>query len=88
MFKLFKKSDEGSAPIAIVAMVIGIVVALYIGMVLLQTLFATGLVTNSSDFWITNLSTTWVAIGGLVLVIPVAVVGWYVLKLITGGGGA
>lgn len=81
------RDERAFTPIQVVGMVIGIVIAIYIGMAVLNGFDTSGIAPNStSKFYVTNLGNSWTAAVALVMVIPLAVVGWYILRFITGGG--
>jgi len=72
-----------NAPVKIVIMIAGLFVTIYITQAVLNTI---GLaVPGATIFNATGLSSSWSNNVSLLLVVPIALVGWYLLKIISGG---
>lgn len=72
-----------NAPIKIVIMIAGLFVTIYITQAVLNTIGSA--VPAATTFNATGLSTSWTNNVSLLLVVPIALVGWYLLKIISGG---
>jgi hypothetical protein len=75
-----------STPVKIVIMVVAIFVTIYLGQVLLNG-FGDAITTDADATFnaTTSLGTNWTTDVGLVALIPLALIGWYVLRIVGGG---
>lgn len=74
-----------NAPVKIVVMIAGLFITIYITQAVLNTI---GLATpGATIFNATGMTNAWSNNVSLLLVVPIALVGWYLLRIISGGEG-
>lgn len=75
-----------NTPVKIVIMVVGLFVTLDISQAILNAISNAVPVAAGATFNATStLGTSWTNITNLITVVPIALVGWYLLRLISGG---
>jgi hypothetical protein len=72
-----------NAPVKIVIMVAGLFVTIYITQAVLNSIGTS--VGGATIFNATGLDTSWSNNVSLLLVVPIALIGWYLLRIISGG---
>jgi hypothetical protein len=72
-----------NAPVKIVVMIAGLFITIYIVQAVLNTISTA--VPAATTFNATGITDSWTNNVSLLLVVPIALVGWYLLRIISGG---
>jgi hypothetical protein len=85
--KLWNDRRAISPLMGIVTLLIGVIVIVVIGSVVLDKVFTSTNMSNTSEFYIADIGSQWTSIIALVFVAMLALVGFFVIRLFGGAGG-